>query len=61
MSVNLTQKEMEELNNRFSTVTINESLDFDTVVYTLSTGRVVKGVLSENGVQVKSVSELLFG
>ena len=61
MSVNLTPKEMEELKGRFSTVTINESIANDTIVYTLSTGKVVNGVVSEGGVQIKSVSELLFG
>jgi len=61
MSVNLTPKEMEELQGRFSTVMINETISNDTIVYTLSTGKVVNGVVTENGVQVKSVSELLFG
>jgi hypothetical protein len=61
MSVNLTPKEMTELQGRFSTVMINETISNDTIVYTLSTGKVVNGVVTENGVQVKSVSELLFG
>jgi hypothetical protein len=61
MSVNLTPKEMEELQGRFSTVMINETISNDTIVYTLSTGKVVNGVVTESGVQVKSVSELLFG
>jgi hypothetical protein len=61
MSVNLTPKEMSELQGRFSTVMINETISNDTIVYTLSTGKVVNGVVTENGVQVKSVSELLFG
>lgn len=61
MSVNLTPKEMEELRGRFSTVMINETIIHDTIVYTLSTGKVVNGVVTENGVQIKSVSELLFG
>ena len=61
MSVNLTPKEMAELQYRFSTVMINETISNDTVVHTLSTGKVVNGVVTENGVQIKSVSELLFG
>jgi hypothetical protein len=61
MSVNLTPKEMSELQGRFSTVMINETISNDTIVYTLSTGKVVNGVVTENGVQIKSVSELLFG
>jgi hypothetical protein len=61
MSVNLTPKEMSELQGRFSTVMINETISNDTIVYTLSTGKDVNGVVTENGVQVKSVSELLFG
>ena len=61
MSVNLTPKEMEELRGRFSTVMINETISNDTIVYTLTTGKVVNGVVAENGVQIKSVSELLFG
>jgi hypothetical protein len=61
MSVNLTPKEMSELQGRFSTVMINETISNDTIVYTLSTGKVINGVITENGVQIKSVSELLFG
>ena len=62
MSVNLTPKEMEELKGRFSTVMINETISNDSIVCTLSTGKVVNGVVvTENGVQIKSVSELLFG
>jgi hypothetical protein len=61
MSVNLTPKEISELQGRFSTVMINETISNDTIVYTLSTGKVINGVITENGVQIKSVSELLFG
>jgi hypothetical protein len=61
MSVNLTPKEMSELQGRFSTVMINETISNDTIVCTLSTGKVINGVITENGVQIKSVSELLFG
>ena len=60
MSVNLTPKEMEELKGRFSSVMINETISNDTIVYTLSTGKVVNGSIVEGGVQIKSVSELLF-
>ena len=52
---------MEELKGRFSTVMINETISNDSIVCTLSTGKVVNGVVTENGVQIKSVSELLFG
>lgn len=62
MSVKLTENEMQELQNRFSIVLVNESISDDIIIHTLSTGRIVKGSISENNVlQVKSVSDYLCG
>jgi len=62
MSVKLTENEMQELQNRFSIVLVNESISNDIIIHTLSTGRIVKGSISENNVlQVKSVSDYLCG
>jgi hypothetical protein len=62
MSVKLTENEMKELQSRFSIVLVNESISNETIIHTLSTGRIVKGTISENSVlQVKSVSDYLCG
>jgi hypothetical protein len=62
MSVKLTENEMQELQNRFSIVLVNESISDDIIIHTLLTGRIVKGSISENNVlQVKSVSDYLCG
>ena len=53
---------MKELQSRFSIVLVNESISNETIIHTLSTGRIVKGTISENSVlQVKSVSDYLCG
>ncbi len=61
--VNLSKEELSELKNRFNGgVQINESVDSEQIIHTLSTGRIVKGYVTENNVLiVKSVSSFLCG
>lgn len=60
MSVNLTEQEIKELKSRFSSFVINENVQSDTIIHTLSTGRIVKGNVTVEGVlQIKSVTNFL--
>jgi hypothetical protein len=60
MSVNFTQQELTELKNRFSSIVVNENVDREVIVHTLSSGRIIKGVVTLEGVlQVKSVTNFL--
>lgn len=60
MSVNLTDVEIKELKNRFSSFVVNESVNTDQIVHTLSTGRIIKGAVTIEGVlQIKSVTNFL--
>ena len=60
MSVNLTDVEIKELKNRFSSFVVNESVNTDQIVHTLSTGRIIKGIVTIEGVlQIKSVTNFL--
>lgn len=60
MSVNFTQQELTELKNRFSSIVVNENVDHEVIVHTLSSGRIIKGVVTLEGVlQVKSVTNFL--
>ena len=62
MSVQLTEQELKELKSRFNNIVVNETVDNEVIVHTLSNGKIVKGVVnSENVLQVKSVSEFLCG
>lgn len=61
MSVQLTEQELKELKNRFNNIVVNETVDNEVIVHTLSNGKIVKGVVVENVLQVKSVSEFLCG
>jgi hypothetical protein len=62
MSVNLTDQELQELKSRFSTFVINENVENDVIVHTLSTGKIVKGNVTVEGIlQIKSVSNFLCG
>lgn len=60
MSVNLTEQEIKELKTRFSGFVINESIANDTIIHTLSSGRVVYGNVTVEGVlEIKSVTNFL--
>lgn len=62
MTPNFTQQELCELKLRFNNIMVNETLQHESVVHTLSTGRIVYGCVDENLVlQVKSVSNFLCG
>ena len=57
-----TQQELTELNMRFNSITVNESLESESIVHTLSSGRIIKGSIDENlGLQVKSITNFLVG
>lgn len=57
-----TQQELTELNMRFNSITVNESLESESIVHTLSSGRIIKGSVDENlGLQVKSITNFLVG
>lgn len=57
-----TQQELTELKSRFNNIVVNENVDNEQIVHTLSSGRIVKGVVTTEGVlQVKSVSNFLCG
>ena len=57
-----TQQELTELNSRFNSITVNESLESESIVHTLSSGRIIKGSVDENlGLQVKSITNFLVG
>lgn len=60
MSVNLTEQEIKELKSRFSSFVVNESINSDQIVHTLTTGKIVKGNITAEGVlQIKSVTNFL--
>jgi hypothetical protein len=62
VSVNLTEQEMKELKSRFSSFVVNENIENDIIVHTLSSGKIVKGSVTVEGVlQIKSVSNFLCG
>jgi len=62
MTPNFTPQELCELKLRFNDISINESLQNESIVHTLSTGRIVYGSVNENQVlQVKSVQNYLCG
>jgi|LakMenEpi03Aug12_release.lakeMendotaPanAssembly.Ray.scaffolds.fasta_scaffold3082859_2 hypothetical protein len=57
-----TAQELQELKSRFNSIVVNESVENEVIVHTLSSGRIVKGVVTMEGVlQVKSVSNFLCG
>jgi flagella basal body P-ring formation protein FlgA len=57
-----TAQELQELKSRFNNIVVNESVENEVIVHTLSSGRIVKGVVTMEGVlQVKSVSNFLCG
>jgi flagella basal body P-ring formation protein FlgA len=57
-----TAQELQELKSRFDSIVVNESVENEVIVHTLSSGRIVKGVVTMEGVlQVKSVSNFLCG
>ena len=56
-----TEQELKELKNRFNSIIVNENLEQDVIVHTLSSGRIVKGIVVEGVLQVKSVSDFLCG
>jgi hypothetical protein len=62
MSINLTEVEKKELNMRFSKFVINESVETDQIVHTLSTGKIIKGNITAEGVlEINSISNFLCG
>lgn len=62
MTPNFTEQELKELKIRFNDVIVDDSLVSSSIVHTLSSGRIVKGNITENQVlQVKSVSSYLCG
>lgn len=62
MNTRLSDTEMKELRTRFNSIEINESLDSSVIVHTLSTGRIVKGFVTENNtLLVSSVQSYLCG
>ena len=62
MTPNFTPQELCELKLRFNDISINESLQNESIVHTLSTGRIVYGSVNENQVlQVKSVQNYICG
>lgn len=57
-----TQQELIELNSRFNSITVNESLESESIVHTLSSGRIIKGSVDENRcLQIKAVTNFLVG
>lgn len=55
-----TQQELTELNSRFNNITVNEALEYESIVHTLSSGRIIKGSVDENcGLQIKSITNFL--
>ena len=62
MTPNFTSQELCELKLRFNDIKINEALQNDSIVHTLSSGRIIYGYVNENQVlQVKSVQDYLCG
>jgi flagella basal body P-ring formation protein FlgA len=62
MTVQLTEKEIDELRYRFNSIVINENITNEVIVHTLSSGKIIKGYVSESGIlTVKSVSNYLCG
>lgn len=62
MSVKLSDQEIKELKSRFNNIIVNENVEHEVIVHTLASGKIVKGVVTENGIlQVKSVSNFLCG
>ena len=60
--IELTQKERKELQSRFSGgVVLNEDEQSDLIIHTLSTGRIVKGVVVDNTLIISSISDFLCG
>jgi flagella basal body P-ring formation protein FlgA len=58
----LTQQELTELKMRFNGITVNESLQYDSIVHTLSSGRIIKGTVDENRcLQIKAITNFLVG
>jgi hypothetical protein len=47
--INLSEQELQELKLRFGKVTLDESASYDKIIHTLKTGRIVKGIVTENG------------
>ena len=57
-----TQQELTELKLRFNSITVNESLESEYIVHTLSSGRIIKGSVDENRcLQIKAVTNFLVG
>ena len=57
-----TEQELKELKQRFNSIIVNESVENEVIVHTLSSGRIIKGVVSAEGVlSVKSISNFLCG
>lgn len=60
--IDLTEQELNELKSKYNNVQYNELLGFDSKTEKLSTGKIVKGYVTENNIfMVKSASELLLG
>ena len=60
--IDLTEQELNELKSKYNNVQYNELLGFDYKTEKLSTGKIVKGYVTENNIfMVKSASELLLG
>lgn len=62
MSVTLNEQEIKELKSRFNSFVLDESVQGEQIVHTLSTGRIVYGSVNSEGVlQIKSVTNYLRG
>lgn len=62
MTIKLSDQEIKELKGRFNNIVVNENVEHEVIVHTLSNGKIVKGVVTENGIlQIKSVSNFLCG
>lgn len=60
--IKLTGKELDELKDRFyAGVQINEARSSDQIIHTLSSGRIVKGVVENGVLVVTGVFEYLIG
>lgn len=59
--INLTEQEKQELSQKFKKVVINEMSNQKQDTVTLSTGRIVKGVITQEGIIISEATELLFG
>lgn len=62
MIPNFTAQELQELKSRFNNIVLNENVQNEVIVHTLSSGKIIKGVVTVEGIlQVKSVANFLCG